>query len=88
MASYRIEITSSAAREIDRVDSRKLRERIVSRIYELAENPRPAGVKKLAANDDMYRIRQGNFRIIYEIKDDNLLVTVVKVADRKDVYRR
>jgi mRNA interferase RelE/StbE len=51
-------------------------------------NPRPPGVKKLSAITATYRIRQGDYRIIYEIEDDVLLVTVVKVADRKDVYRR
>lgn len=65
----------------------KDRQRIATRIGSLAENPRPIGVEKLSG-DDKYRIRQGNYRILYEIIDTDLIVTVVRIGDRREVYRR
>ena len=86
MASYRILIKPSAAKEIEAVASVKNRRRIVRRIRDLGENPRPPGCEKLSGQDK-YRVRQGSFRIVYGIEDDKLIVYVVKVAHRKDVYR-
>ena len=86
MASYRILLTRSAAKELERVPTRD-RQRIVTRIGALAENPRPFGAEKLSG-DDKYRIRQGDYRILYEIVDAELIVTVVRVGDRREVYRR
>ena len=54
---------------------------------DLAEEPRPHGAEKLAGNDDRYRVRQGNYRIVYSIDDKTKQVTVVKIGHRKDVYR-
>jgi mRNA interferase RelE/StbE len=88
VASYKVVIRKSAARELAAIAAKADRERIVKRIGALAHNPRPAGVEKLAAQGDKYRIRQGNYRILYEIEDRVLVVTVVKIGDRKDVYRR
>lgn len=65
----------------------KDRQRIATRIGSLAENPRPIGVEKLSG-DDKYRSRQGNYRILYEIIDTDLIVTVVRIGDRREVYRR
>ena len=65
----------------------KDRQRVATRIGSLAENPRPIGVEKLSG-DDKYRIRQGNYRILYEIIDTDLIVTVVRIGDRREVYRR
>ena len=87
MANYRVLIKPSAAREIEAVDQKKDRQRIVARILALAEEPRPVGSEKLAGESDRYRIRVGRYRIVYSIADDELLVLVVRVADRKDVYR-
>lgn len=87
MASYRVEIKRSAARELDTIGQKKDRERIVERIYALATDPRPQGVEKLT-DKAQYRLRQGNYRILFEIHDDVLLVVVIKIGDRKDVYRR
>lgn len=64
---------------------KKERQRIIRRIGQLADDPRPLGAKKLSGND-RYRIRQGNYRIVYGIADKELTVTVVKVGHRKDVY--
>ncbi len=85
MASYKVLIKRSAVREIAAVPL-KDRRRIVSRIEALGLDPRPAGVEKLSG-DDKYRVRQGRYRILYQIQDRELVITVVKVGDRRDVYR-
>lgn len=87
MAEYRILIKSSAAKEIEAVGARIERQRIVSRIRALTENPRPPGSEKLAGYVDRYRARRGPFRIIYLIDDQRSEVTIFKVGHRKDVYR-
>ena len=87
MASYSIEIKKSAAKELESVGSRKDRERIAERILALAVQPRPVGVEKLT-DKEQYRLRQGNYRILYEIHDETLLITIIKIGDRKEVYRR
>ncbi|MBA5867439.1 MAG: type II toxin-antitoxin system RelE/ParE family toxin [Nitrospira sp. CR1.3] len=61
--------------------------RIVKRLKTLQGNPRPHGVKKLTGEDDLYRFREGDYRIIYTIRDRELIVLVLKIADRKEVYR-
>lgn len=86
MASYSILLTRSAAKELESVPT-KDRLRIVTKIGTLADNPRPLGVDKLSA-DDKYRIRQGDYRILYEIADAVLTVTVVRIGNRREVYRR
>ena len=86
MASYSILFTRSAAKELERVPT-KDRHRIVTRIGALADNPRPVGAEKLSG-DDKYRIRQGDYRILYEIVDADLIVTVVRIGNRREVYRR
>ena len=87
MASYRVLIKPSAAKEIEAVDQKRDRQRIVGRILALADEPRPAGCEKLAGEAERYRIRVGSFRVVYAIVDDELRVLVVRVAHRKDVYR-
>jgi mRNA interferase RelE/StbE len=87
VASYRVLIKPSAAKEIEAVDQKKDRKRIVARILTLAGEPRPVGSEKLTGQSDRYRIRIGRFRVVYSIADDELVVLVVRVADRKDVYR-
>lgn len=87
MASYRVLIKPSAAREIEAVDQKKDRQRFVASIRELADEPRPIGSEKLSGQSDRYRIRIGRYRVVYSIADDDLVVLVVRVADRKDVYR-
>jgi mRNA interferase RelE/StbE len=85
VARYSVQIKRSAAKELETVPL-KDRRRIVRRIQDLASEPRPAGCEKLSG-EDKYRLRQGNYRILYEIIDQNLIVTVVKIGDRRDVYR-
>ena len=87
MASYRALIKPSAAKEIEAVDQRKDRQRIVASILALAKEPRPAGCEKFAGASDRYRVRVGRYRVVYTIADAELQVLAVRVADRKDGYR-
>jgi mRNA interferase RelE/StbE len=84
---YRLLLKTSAAKEIEAVDFKGDRRRIVEKIGGLAKVPRPPGSEKLAGYDDRYRVRQGRYRIVYLIDDSRKEVTIYKVADRKDVYR-
>jgi len=84
MESYKIVIKKSAAKEIEKLP-RKDRSRIVERISGLSIDPRPVGCCKLSGQEK-YRIRQGNYRILYQLIDDEVLVVVVKVGHRRDVY--
>jgi mRNA interferase RelE/StbE len=84
---FRVLIKPSAAREIEAVDQKKDRRRIVACIRSPADDPRPPGCEKLAGGDDRYRIRVVRYRVIYSIGDAELLVFVVRVGHRRDVYR-
>jgi len=86
VASYRLFIKPSAVKEIEAIPTRRERRRVVDRIEALANQPRPAGCQKLSGADK-YRVRQGRYRILYIIRDDRLIVTVVRVAHRKEAYR-
>ena len=86
MANYKLRIKKSAVKELEAISRKSDRQRIAARIESLAENPRPPGCKKLSGSD-RYRIRQGDFRIVYSVEDDELVVYVVKNGDRKSVYR-
>ena len=85
MENYNIDIKKSATKEIAKLPKPHL-VRIIEKIQSLATNPRPEGCKKLSA-DEKYRIRVGNYRILYTIEDHQLLIYVVKIGHRKDVYR-
>lgn len=87
MAEYRLLIKSSAAKEIEAVDAKRVRQRIISRIRALAQDPPAQGSEKLAGYDDRCRVRQGRFRIIHLIDDRRNEVTIFKVGHRKEVYR-
>ena len=86
MAGYKPVIKASAAREIEDIGTLADRRRVVERIGRLADDPRPPGCVKLAGGD-RYRVRQGRYRIVYEIRDVELVVMIVRVGDRRDVYR-
>lgn len=86
MAKYNVSIKRSAVKEIEAIPQKKERQRIIDRIGQLANEPRPPGSKKLSGRGK-YRIRQGANRIVYSIVDNELVVVVVKVGHRKDVYR-
>jgi mRNA interferase RelE/StbE len=87
MESYKIVISKSAEKEISKLPVKEIL-KIRETILNLADNPRPFGVKKLEGFDDFYRIKKGNYRIIYTIEDDILTVEVLKVGNRKDVYKK
>lgn len=83
---YQVELIPAAWRALDRLPDREA-ERIILALRLLAQTPRPPGAKKLKSKIDLYRVRVGDYRIIYTIEDDRLLVLVVKTGNRKDVYR-
>ncbi len=85
MGAYSLFFRKSVERDFAGIPKADLR-RIMERIAALADNPRPPGCEKLSAQE-RYRVRQGNYRIIYSIQDQELTVWVVKVGHRKDVYR-
>lgn len=87
MAEYKLLLKASAAKEIDTVDSKSDRRRIVEKIAALSADPRPHGSEKLAGYDDRYRLRQGNYRIVYLIEDQRRELTVFRVGHRKDAYK-
>jgi mRNA interferase RelE/StbE len=84
VAKYKIEIKISAVKELNKIPKQYLK-KITAKISALSENPRPSGCKKLSG-EEKYRIRQGNYRIIYSITDGLLLVHVIKIGNRKDIY--
>ena len=84
MASYRIEIKRSAAKELEALPL-KDRKRIVAKIRRLAGEPRPPRCERLSGHAK-YRIRQGDYRVLYAIDDHEALIQIVKVGHRKDVY--
>ena len=83
---YRIQILPRAARELAALPY-DVRQRVDTKIQSLADNPRPQGVEKLAGEDGLYRVRAGDYRIVYSIQDDVLLVLVVRIGHRGEVYR-
>ena len=85
MVKYKILIKKSAAKELEEIPKRDLK-KIVGRIQSLANNPRPPGSQKLSQSQ-LYRIRQGNYRIVYEIKHKELIIHVIKVGHRREIYR-
>lgn len=85
MAKYKITIKKSAAKELQEIPKKNLK-KIVKRIQSLSENPRPTGSQKLSAQEK-YRVRQGDYRIVYSIDDKELLVDIVKIGHRREVYR-
>ena len=87
MVSYSLFIKPSAGKELEAVGSKSDRLRLTGRIRSLSEDARPHGSEKLAGYDDRYRIRQGNYRIVYAIDDEAGRITIYKIGHRKDIYR-
>ena len=87
MAVYKLLIRTSAAKEIEAVGTKADRLRIVRRIQSLAADPRAPGSEKLAGYADRYRVRQGQYRIVYLVDEGRREVTIFRVGHRKDVYR-
>ena len=87
MSRYRVEIARRALKALAALPRRE-QQRVRGAIDLLADNPRPPGCTKLTGEDDVYRVRVGVYRIVYEVLDDRLLVHVVRVGHRRDVYER
>ncbi|MFS0517876.1 type II toxin-antitoxin system RelE/ParE family toxin [Nostoc sp. UIC 10607] len=84
--SYEVKFSKGAKRQFRKLPL-DVQERIQTKINDLAIEPRPNGVKKLQGDDNYYRFRVGDYRIIYEVVDDVLIVTVIKVGHRSDIYK-
>ena len=87
MAKYKIKISSTAEKILKKIPKKEISKIIVS-IQSLASDPYPVGSRKLAGEENVYRIRQGNYRILYEVHGNTLTILVLKIAHRKDVYNR
>ena len=85
MTRYSVELTSAAAKQVRKLDA-PARARVLRALAGLADEPRPSGVKKLVGTDNAWRIRVGDYRVIYEIDDGIVVVVVFRVAHRRDVY--
>lgn len=84
--SYSIQFTARAVRDLEDLPKPD-QVRIAARIDALAATPRPAGCKKLESKERLYRIRVGDFRVIYRIEDRKLIVLVIRIGNRRDIYR-
>ena len=84
--SYHVEFAPSAARSFAKLERRTQR-RVAQRVEALVYTPRPRGSEKLRGATDRYRLRVGDYRIIYDIEDDALVILILRVGHRRDVYR-
>ena len=85
MASYSIDFARSALKDLRRLD-RSVVPRIIAEIEALREDPRPSGCRKLVGSEDLYRIRVGDYRVIYSVNDRLLIVGIERVRHRKEAY--
>ena len=85
MASYRLEVSATAERQIRKLN-RADQIRILQAIRRLAANPWPRGCRKLRGFEDIYRIRVGTYRVIYSVENKRLLILILKVGHRRDIY--
>ena len=83
---YRVVITSTAEKQLKKLPA-DIQRKLSAVIVSLSIEPRPYGSKKLSGTDCSYRVRTGDFRIIYDIFDKEVIVTVLKIGHRKDIYR-
>ena len=86
MAKYSVLIKPSAVKELEAIPKAD-RQRIASKIRQLSDDPRPYGSQKLSGSD-LYRIRQGDFRMVYQVEDGRMIVLVIGIGNRRDVYRK
>jgi len=86
MSEYRVELSATAEKQF-RKFQKPVQVRLAQVIRDLAKEPRPRGCRRLQGYDDVYRVRAGIYRIIYGIEDHRLLIIVLKIGHRKDVYR-
>lgn len=83
---YRVELAPLARKQLAALD-RPIRARVVDKLETLADNPRPSGCKQLKGDDNLWRVRVGDYRVVFAIYDDVLLVLVARIAHRREVYR-
>jgi mRNA interferase RelE/StbE len=86
MDTYQIEWKRSAIKELEKLP-RPMISKIVSAVGNLSSNPYPQGVRKLVGSEDTYRIRIGDYRVLYNIIDNRLIIEIIRVGHRKDVYK-
>ena len=84
--TYTVRLNTRVGKVLDLLPP-DMRRRIVRRLEALEDNPRPRGVEKLAGVEELYRVRVGTYRIVYTIRDRELVVIVVRIGHRRDVYR-
>jgi mRNA interferase RelE/StbE len=87
LATYRIELKPAAVRGLRKLPQ-DIQQRVARKIEALARNPRPAGVEKLKGLPDLYRLRVGDYRFLYQIQDKILLVLVVQIGHRREIYEK
>ena len=86
MASYQIEWKRSAVKELEKLSPQNIH-RIIKTIETLIDNPRPTNARKLIGSDYTYRLRVGDYRVVYSIFESSLIIEIVKVGHRRDIYR-
>lgn len=84
--AYEIQLTSRAQKSLKKLEKRVL-VKIASLIDSLENDPRPNGVKKMKGHDNRYRVREGDYRVVYQIDDGKLLILIIDLGHRKDIYR-
>ena len=84
--SYQIQIKRSAQKELEALPKREQR-RIIRALEALSEKPRPSGVRKIVGAEDLYRLRVGDYRVVYQIKEQILTIWVIRIGHRRDIYR-
>lgn len=84
--AYAIEFKPSAARDFSNLP-KSVQKKLAPKINALAANPRPHGAVRLSGSEDLYRIRSGDYRVVYEIRDAVLIVLIVKIGHRREIYR-
>ena len=87
MASYTIKWKASAKKELKKIDKKEI-PKILKAVASFATDPHPANHKKLLGTDHIYRIRVGNYRIVYSLEENELIIEIVRVKHRKDVYKK
>jgi mRNA interferase RelE/StbE len=87
VARYSVSIKRSASRELEAVSQKGDRRRLAARIEALGSDPRPPGSEKLAGYADRYRVRQGDYRVVYSVDDAKRIVLIFKIGHRREVYR-
>jgi len=87
MGCYKVEWKNSAKKELKRLP-RQVIVKVISAVEKLLDNHYPAGSKKLVGTEHTYRLRTGDYRIVYSIQNDRLIIEIIRVAHRKDVYKK